>query len=113
MRRQMTKQPSGPVVRARPTPASMARTKKSSSMIMLPVLMVPMVMTIMVVVAMVVVMVPVFGMAVIGHAAIGVLDTAIGQMRMVVVVAVDRERLCRLGTEEPHVFRALADGGGG
>src|SRR3546814_302917 len=82
MRRHTMKQPSGPATSATPMPPTRARVKKSSSIAGLPVR-----------VVMVVVMV--------GHYA------TVIQVSVVVVVAVDRQRGCRLAAEEGAVFRAL------
>jgi TRAP-type uncharacterized transport system fused permease subunit len=60
---------------------------------------------------MVVLVMPVIRVAVIRHAAISMLHATVRQMRMVVIMTVDGERLGRLGAEEAHIFRALADGG--
>src|SRR3546814_14405218 len=73
---------SGPATSATPMPPTRARVKKSSSIAGLPVR-----------VVMVVVMV--------GHYA------TVIQVSVVVVVAVDRQRGCRLAAEEGAVFRAL------
>src|SRR3546814_4339590 len=75
MRRHTMKQPSGPATSATPMPPTRARVKKSSSIAGLPVR-----------VVMVVVMV--------GHYA------TVIQVSVVVVVAVDRQRGCRLAAEE-------------
>ena len=55
------------------------------------------------------VMVAITGMAMFGNAAIGVQHAAIRQMGMVVVVAVDRQRLGGTAAEQFQIFRALAD----
>src|ERR1044072_7861072 len=120
MRRQMMKQPSGQVVSASPTPARMARTKKSSSMAALPtvgmgvrVLMSMMTIMIMSMVVPVIMRVmPVIGVAMVGHRTVGMLHAPIRQMRMVVMMAVDGKRLRRAAAEQTHIFRAAADGFG-
>lgn len=53
-------------------------------------------------------MMPVIGMAMIRHRAIRMLHTAVGQMGVIVMVAVDRKRLGRSAAEQPHIFRTLA-----
>src|SRR3546814_19785730 len=82
MRRPTMQQPSGPATSATPMPPTRARVKKSSSIAGLPVR-----------VVMVVVMV--------GHYA------TVIQVSVVVVVAVERPRGCRLAAEEGAVLRAL------
>src|SRR6478735_5266814 len=125
MRRQMMKQPSGPVVSASPTPARMARTKKSSNMalscrvlVIVAVMVIAASMAVVMAMAGVVmpcmvvkgVIVPVMtmvvtivGVAVIGDGAVGMQHPAIGQMRMIVVVAVDRKRLRRTAAEQANI----------
>jgi len=53
--------------------------------------------------------VAVIRMAMFGDAAIGMQNAAVGQMGMVVVVAVDGKRLGRPAAEQFQIFRALAD----
>src|SRR5690606_23927499 len=96
MRRHTMKQPSGPVVSASPTPATMARVKKSSSTGRAPfVVMVVMVM-----------MMAIIGMAVIGHGTICVQHAPVRQMRVIVVMLVDGERPDGPAAEQPHIFGA-------
>ena len=52
--------------------------------------------------------VPILRVAMIGHRTIRMLHPAIRQMRMIVMVALDRERLGSGAAEQPHIFRALA-----
>lgn len=52
--------------------------------------------------------VAVLGVAMIGHRTIRVLHPAIGQMGMIVMVAIDGKRLGCRAAEQPHIFRALA-----
>lgn len=52
--------------------------------------------------------VPILGVAMIGYRTIRMLDPAIGQMGMIVMVAIDSERLGCGAAEQPHIFRALA-----
>ena len=53
-------------------------------------------------------MVAVIGVAMIGHRAIRMLHPAIGQMGVIVMVAVNGKALGRSATEQTHIFRALA-----
>ena len=53
-------------------------------------------------------MVPILGVAMIGHRTIRMLHPAIGQMGMIVMVAIDGKRLGCGAAEQPHIFRALA-----
>src|SRR5260370_1403086 len=113
MRRQTTKQPRGPAVRATPMPATMARTKKKSNM-PLSLLMILSGMAVMLMAATafavvvmiagmrmrVVMMMAVIGVAMIGHRAIRMLHPAIGQMSVIVMVAVNGKALGRSATEQ-------------
>lgn len=56
----------------------------------------------------VVMMMAVIGVAMIGHRAIRMLHPAIGQMSVIVMVAVNGKALGRSATEQTHIFRALA-----
>src|SRR5690606_20764449 len=96
MRRQTTKQPRGPATRARPTPAMIARVKKSSS-IAGPL--------------------PFFlpgggcvcarGSTAVGDRAVGMEHSAIGEMGVIVLMTIDRQRLSSACSEEAQIFRAI------
>src|SRR5215217_7942391 len=108
MRRQITKQPSGPTVIARPMPAIKARVKKSSNTAGF--LLVIAVQAAVVAAAATRVMgmhvlafsmvMSIIGVAMFRHAAISVQHAAVGQMGVVVVMAVERERLGGAVAEE-------------
>src|SRR5690606_34091708 len=102
MRRHTMKQPSGPATSATPTPAASARMKKSSNIVTGLRLCVVVRMPGMVVMA-------VAGVAVARHRAICVPHAAVGQVRVVVVVAVDRQHLGAARTEKAPILRALRD----
>lgn len=58
----------------------------------------------------VIMMVAVIGVAMIGHRAIRMPHPAIGQMGVIVMVAVNGKALGRSATEQTHIFLALAHG---
>src|SRR5262245_61700013 len=105
MRRQTTKQPSGPAVSATPMPAISARMKKSSSTLFsMPMGVIAMVMAVIVVVVTMIVMMIIVGVmvpilmmvaiiwvAMIGDRAVAMHDASIRQVGVVVMMAVDRE----------------------
>src|SRR5690606_1602407 len=99
MRRQTTKQPSGPATSARPIPATRARVKKSSSIMPLRgqiLLRLP---------GMVIVAIP----AVFGNRAVRQPHAAVRQVGVIVMVTVDRQRLTCTRAEQPRVFGAPHD----
>src|SRR5690606_5515324 len=93
MRRQTTKQPSGAAAIAMPMPATSARAKKSSSIVMAGVVVVTVGMLGLVFVA-------------IGDRAVGVPDPAVGQVGMVVVVRIDGQRTGGARSEQREVLGA-------
>jgi hypothetical protein len=104
MRRHTMKQPSGPTVSASPMPATIAREKKSSSMAGSVVVVLA--------VMMVVVVVAVLGVAMVGDRTVGMQHPAVGQMRVVVAVSVDGQRLGRPRPEQAQIFGIGNDGFG-
>src|SRR5690606_13031721 len=106
MRRHTTKQPSGPATRASPTPATSARVKKSSSIGEL--LGRALAMAVVIVLIGVVIVMP-MGVGSLDGRAVRLPHPAVGQMRVIVVVAVDRQHLAGARAEQPHVFRTPHD----
>ena len=121
MRRHTSRQPSGPVVSARPMPARSARMKKSSSMAVLSrsrmrmimpgmIVIVRMCTSMIMIMIMIMVVVAVARMAMIGNAAIAMHHAPIRQMRVVVLMII-KGKPASGSAKQAAIILALADNG--